>query len=67
MKANGVPVALSDVPARNGVYHFIPRLINPLHHHKHRENGDGEGGDFDENEDDWMNWREWLPQWADEE
>jgi len=70
MKTNGIPVALGDIPARNGVVHFVSRLINPLKKdRKARETGDWDGVngfDVDEDEEDWENWREWLPQWAEE-
>jgi len=72
MKTNGFPVVLSDMPARNGVYHFVSRLINPLRRHR-RDHRDGEDGGFDgfdggyEDEEDWEDWRDWLPQWAEED
>jgi len=61
IRVNNVTVALSDVPARNGVYHFIPFLIKPPVGHRPPRNGmDGY------NPMDWEDWRDWLPQWAEE-
>lgn len=51
------------MPARNGAFHIIPKLLVPPHkHHHHHHHDDKEltGGDS------WENWEQWLPQWADE-
>ncbi|KAI0807075.1 FAS1 domain-containing protein [Fomes fomentarius] len=71
--ANGVKVVLPDIPLRNGVIHVVDRLLNPLRvpggpHHPHEgENPESKAPFWDEEEDEWADWEEWLPRWADEE
>jgi hypothetical protein len=69
LKVNGRPVAVSDIPARNGVYHYVPRLISPRYPHGHREASNDEDSAPQEwdSDQDWEEWRDWLPQWAEED
>ena len=67
--ADGKPVALLDIPTRNGALHIVDRLLNPARlHHPPPGAPDGpeagvraEGGHED---GEWAGWEEWLPRWA---
>ncbi|KZT11453.1 uncharacterized protein LAESUDRAFT_809380 [Laetiporus sulphureus 93-53] len=62
--ANGQKVKIADVPLRNGVVHVIDRLLNPM---KHLREGNVDAVRYEEEYgDDWLNWEEWLPAWANE-
>ncbi len=71
--AQGQPVAVPDIAARNGAIHVITKLLNPFKkpgdHHEHEEEGDElKFLPFaEEEEDDWAGWEEWLPLWAEEQ
>ncbi|KAI1790733.1 FAS1 domain-containing protein [Ganoderma leucocontextum] len=70
--AHGQPVAVPDIPARNGAIHVITKLLNPFkkpgHHHGHEEDGEEPRFRlFDQEEDEWAGWEEWLPRWAEEQ
>lgn len=43
-----------DFVARNGAFHVVPTVLNPLQSTEH----DGD------KEKTWENWEEWLPKWA---
>ena len=58
IKVNGLQVQTIDVPARNGAFHVLPKLLVPPHHHH-----DHDGEDV-AHLDSWENWEEWLPAWA---
>nr|ODN92597.1 hypothetical protein L203_00876 [Cryptococcus depauperatus CBS 7841] len=62
IKVNGDYVKIIDVPARNGAFHVIDKLLVPPHHcHDH-----GIQKQDIANDDAWNNWEQWLPQWANE-
>ncbi|EJU03699.1 hypothetical protein DACRYDRAFT_105857 [Dacryopinax primogenitus] len=71
MWAQGVPVAIRDVPVRNGVIQAVERVLNPLAgNHKEKRchmGGVQEGGEAVEKqevEDEWEGWEEWFVKWA---
>jgi hypothetical protein len=43
-----------DLVARNGAFHVVPAVLNPLQ--SIEDNGDPDKT--------WENWEEWLPRWA---
>lgn len=57
---NGHAVETIDVPARNGAFHVINKVLVPPHHHH-----DDEGNDLSA-QDSWANWEQWLPAWAEQ-
>ncbi|GJE97068.1 FAS1 domain-containing protein [Phanerochaete sordida] len=69
LAVNGHVAVRADVPARNGAVHVVSRLISPRKHDKHHD------ADFvfseeeavAQNDKDWEEWEEWLPQWAAED
>lgn len=63
IKVNGELVQVIDVPARNGAFHIIPKLLVPPHKHHHHHHHDDKQFTGD---DSWENWEQWLPQWANE-
>jgi len=76
--ANGQTVVAPDVVATNGALHVVDHLLNPLKgRHPHHRPGSAHdpaelAADYpqastDEDEDEWKDWEEWLPAWADEE
>ena len=75
---NGVWVSIPDVPARNGAIHVVKRLIRPFrkgHHPGHKLNEVEENEAWyqtammneNERDNEWDDWEEWLPQWANED
>ena len=76
MLAAGQPVALLDVPTRNGAVHVVSKLLNPMKHGK-PHHGPPEGpaedeglwlngfeSDGEDEDGEWAGWEEWLPRWA---
>lgn len=64
----GHPV-LPDIVARNGAVHVVDRVLNPIkhhHHHKHHHDHDRGPDDGVAAKDEWEDWEEWLPKWAEE-
>lgn len=59
MKVNDVDVKVLDIPASNGAWHVIDKVLCPPHKHKK--------GEEELVEDVWADWEEWLPAWAEEE
>jgi len=58
IKVNGQYVTVIDVPAANGAFHVISKILVPPHkHHDHH------GVDIS-SMDSWTNWEQWLPAWA---
>ncbi|KAL6309175.1 FAS1 domain-containing protein [Sparassis latifolia] len=54
-------VTVSDLVARNGAFHVVERVLNPIRHpRRHPETP------TDVEEDEWQDWEEWLPRWAEE-
>jgi len=43
-----------DLVARNGAFHLVTSVLNPLH-------STGKEGD---DKKTWENWEDWLPKWA---
>jgi hypothetical protein len=74
-RVNGRWVHLLDVPTRNGAVHVVKRLIRPFrkehgpHDHIGEENADSMWAQNKREEEDheWDDWEEWLPQWANED
>ncbi|KZP01548.1 FAS1 domain-containing protein [Calocera viscosa TUFC12733] len=63
MVAAGVPVAILDMPARNGVIQVVERVLNPLKG-KGKEGRRCHAVDEDEGEDEWEGWEDWFVKWA---
>ncbi|TCD59810.1 hypothetical protein EIP91_011407 [Steccherinum ochraceum] len=68
--AQGVPVKVHDVPARNGAVHVIDRLLDPRKghggHHHHHGGRRPDSGPQGQEENEWEGWEDWLIKWADE-
>ncbi|KAI0340702.1 FAS1 domain-containing protein [Trametopsis cervina] len=72
---NGQWVVAPDVPTRNGAVHVVKRLIKPPRGAHGGEHGAHRGerqllanADTEEEMDqEWEDWEEWLPQWANED
>ncbi|KZT59446.1 FAS1 domain-containing protein [Calocera cornea HHB12733] len=67
MWAKGVPVAVLDVPARNGAVQVVEWVLNPLG----GRNGtsghgleEGKGEQEQEGEGEWDRWEDWFVKWA---
>jgi uncharacterized surface protein with fasciclin (FAS1) repeats len=55
MSVNEVEVKVLDVPASNGAWHVIDKVLCPPHEHKKGYNAYA---------DPWADWEDWLPAWA---
>ena len=72
---NGQVSIAPDVPARNGAVHVVDKLISPRRkpeHHGAPGFADENEPDFwaksdEQNDKDWEEWEDWLPQWAAED
>lgn len=58
LKVNDVDVHTIDIPASNGAWHIIDKVLKPPHH-------DGDH-DHDGLADDWADWQAWLPAWVEQ-
>ncbi|THH15884.1 hypothetical protein EW146_g4667 [Bondarzewia mesenterica] len=60
-------VALADVPARNGAFHVISKVLNPCKRSPSPHDKDAWKDDLENEAEDWEDWEEWLPAWAEED
>lgn len=66
---NHQAIVFADVPARNGAFHVISKVLNPRpHSHKPKkpQGGKNLAHDDDGGDDEWEDWEDWLIQWADD-
>ncbi|KAG5637863.1 hypothetical protein H0H81_002902 [Sphagnurus paluster] len=61
LTVNGRHVFPQDIVGLNGAIHVIDHLLDPRGQHHHRHSHDK----FTDADPAWVDWQDWLPQWAD--
>ncbi|GFZ50740.1 hypothetical protein JCM24511_08498 [Saitozyma sp. JCM 24511] len=65
LKANGQIAEAIDIPARNGAWHVLNKvLVPPHHHHGHHDHDEHHAAAHIVSDDCWDSWEEWFPAWA---